>query len=149
EQETDLPPRAPVGVRVVDVTRADNNRSDITVSWLCNNAYTAQRFAVDRSTDGTAFTQIATVNVSRTTFTEDRLDGGTTFYRARAPNAAGSSRPSNPDSVRMGGGDNPTVVDHAAGFNAHGDLTANGTATFFPNADPVGAFLGHQDVGGV
>src|SRR5262249_57906860 len=60
EQETDLPPRAPVGVRVVDVTRADNNRSDITVSWLCNNAYTAQRVAVDRSTAATAFTPIPT-----------------------------------------------------------------------------------------
>src|SRR5262249_38651837 len=36
-----------------------------------------------------------------------------------------------------------------AGFTSHNDLTANGSATFTPNAEPVGTFLGHQDIGAV
>src|SRR5262249_6581526 len=85
----------------------------------------------------------------QTTFTDERLQGGTYFYQVRSANALGTSRPSNVDSVLFGGGNNPTVVDHSAGFTDHDDLTANGSATFTPNAEPVGTFLGHQDIGDV
>src|SRR5262249_25835240 len=116
-------------------------------AWHCNNAYTAQGFQVERSTDGTNFTTIATVAVTVTSFTDNKLGGGTYYYRVGSFNAFGTSRPSNVDSVFMGGGDHPTIIDHSAGFLNHGDLTANGTGRFTPAHVAVGTFVGENDIG--
>src|SRR5262249_8196956 len=87
EQEGNLPPRAPTNLQVANVERHDNNRSDVTISWLCNNAYTAQGFVIERSTDGVTFTTVDTVGTSVTTFTDPKLHGGTYYYRVRSFNA--------------------------------------------------------------
>jgi hypothetical protein len=95
EQEGNLPPRAPTNVQLTSVVRHDDNRDDVTLHWLCNNAYTAQAFRVERSTDGVNFTQIASVPVTTTTFTDEKVDPGAYFYRVESTNARGPSRPSN------------------------------------------------------
>src|SRR5262245_45286535 len=95
EQEGNLPPRAPSNLQVTSVVRHDDNRSDVTLQWQCNNAYTAQGFVVERSTDGVNFTPLASLAPTETTYTDPRVGPGAFFYRVRSFNAQGSSRPSN------------------------------------------------------
>src|SRR5262245_27197731 len=133
EQEENLVPRAPTNVRITSVDRHDHNRSNVTIAWNCNNAYTAQVFLLQRSTDGINFRALAAVDTGTTTFTDERLRGGTYYYRIESFNDAGLSRPSNVDSVLLGGGDFGVSIDHSAGFTSHGDLTRNGPASFSPD----------------
>src|SRR5262249_48534104 len=68
---------------------------DVTLAWQCNNAYTAQGFSVERSTDGVNFSQLASLAPTVTTFTDPKVGPGAFFYRVRTFNAQGFSRPSN------------------------------------------------------
>src|SRR5262249_36573771 len=129
--------------------RHDHNRSNVTIAWSCNNAYTAQGFVIERSTDGTNFRPLATVDTSTTSFTDEKLPGGTYFYRVESFNDIGLSRPGNVDGVLIGGGDFGIRIDQSAGFASHGNLTRNGAASFAPDPIPVGTFLGHHDIGNV
>src|SRR5262249_12930168 len=95
EQETNLPPRAPGNLQVTSVVRHDANRDDVTLAWQCNNAYTAQGFSVERSTDGVNFTQIASLGPTVTSYMDQRVGPGAFFYRVRSFNAQGFSRASN------------------------------------------------------
>jgi hypothetical protein len=115
---------------VASVDRHNNSTSNITIDWKANNDYNATGFTVQRSTDGTNFSTIATVSPNVDTYTDPSLTGGTYYYRVQAFNATTTSAFSNVDSARIGGGSNPVVIDHSAGFASHGDLTANGSASF-------------------
>jgi hypothetical protein len=95
EQETNLPPRAPTGLAVTSVVRHDANRDDVSLTWLCNNAYTATGFSVERSTDGVNFTQIASLPTTVMTFTDQKAGPGAFYYRVRSFNTQGFSRSSN------------------------------------------------------
>jgi hypothetical protein len=95
EQEGNLPPRAPTNLQVTADVRHDNNRDDITLAWLCNNAYTATGFSVERSTDGINYTQIASLAPNVTTFTDPLAGPGALYYRVRSFNANGFSHSSN------------------------------------------------------
>src|SRR5262249_59345879 len=95
EQGGTLPPRAPTNLQVTSVVRHDDNRDDVTLAWQCNNAYTAQGFIVERSTDGANFSQLASLAPTVTTFTDPKVGPGAFFYRVRTFNAQGFSRPSN------------------------------------------------------
>ena len=129
--ENNLPPRAPDSPQVTSVDRHDHDRSNISIAWRCHNSFTAQGYRIERSTDGINFTQIATVDVTATSFTDRRLEGGTYIYRVRSfDNVERISAPLNVASVVIGGGDNPAAFDHSAGFAIHGDITANGSASF-------------------
>ncbi len=101
EQEGNLPPRAPGTLQVTSVVRHDVNRDDVTLAWQCNNAYTAQGFKVERSTDGVNFTQIASVAPTVTSFTDPAVGPGVFYYRVRSFNAQGLSRPSNVATVEI------------------------------------------------
>src|SRR5229473_2686049 len=125
----DLPPRAPAQLRVTNVARHDADQSDITVAWLCNNAQNATGFSLERSTDGVSFREIRRLDVRTVSFTET-AGGGSYSYRARSFNADHDSAASNVDRVMIGGGDNPTRIEHPKGFAKHNDLTANGTTAF-------------------
>jgi hypothetical protein len=117
---------------VTSVVRHDHNRSNIAIAWKSHNSFTAQGYRIERSTDGTSFTQIATVAVTVGNFIDQKLGGSTYYYRVRAFDSSQRlSSPLNVASVVIGGGDNPAAFDHSAGFTSHSDLTANGTA-FFP-----------------
>jgi hypothetical protein len=95
EQESNLPPRAPINLQGVSAVPRDAGHQDVTLHWLCNNAYTAQGFLVERSTDGTNFTQVASLGAGVTTFTDLNVATGIYYYRVRSFNAQGSSHPSN------------------------------------------------------
>src|SRR5262249_35199018 len=95
EQEANLPPRSPINLQGVSAVPRDASHEDLTLHWLCNNAYTAQGFLVERSTDGTNFTQIASLGVGVTTYTDPNVATGIYYYRVRSFNAQGSSHPSN------------------------------------------------------
>jgi len=130
--EDNLPPRAPDSERVTSVVRHDHNRSRIAITWKSHNSYTAQGYTIERSTDGTNYTPIATVDVTVDSFTDpDTLEGATYYYRVRAfDSLQRSSAPLNVASVVIGGGDRAAAFDHSAGFALHSDLTSNGSASF-------------------
>jgi hypothetical protein len=139
-------PLAPNNLKVADVVRHDDNRSDVILTWT-RNSFNETGYEVDRSTDGVYFTPLATLPPNSDTYTDSTVDPGTYSYRVFAFNAAGNSLFSNVDAVIVGTPGQPVTVDHSAGFTSHSDLTANGSATFYPNSDPVGAFAGHMDIG--
>ena len=130
--EDGLPPRAPDSELVTSVVRHDHNRSDIAIAWKSHNSFTAQSYTVERSTDGTNFTTIASQPVTVTTFTDAKVGGGTSYYRVRALDSSQRvSAPLNVAAVVIGGGDHSAAFDHSAGFASHSDVTTNGSA-FFP-----------------
>ena len=133
EQEDNLPPRAPSGLRVIFVQPQDATASNVTIVWKSNNAYTATGYSIEHSTDGTSFTPVGSVDPGTTTFTHIGLTLGTHFYRAQALGPSANSAFSNVDSVFVGDSNNATVIDHSAGFDGATDLTANGSTSFVMN----------------
>ena len=78
-------------------------------------------YTVARSSDGSAFTTVATLPAGTTQFT-DSVSFGTYFYKVTAFNADSSDRAdSNITSATVG----PESIAHSAGFASHNDLTAN------------------------
>ncbi len=110
-------PRSPKGLRVTNVSG-----SDVTIAWKCNNAQTAQGFKIERSMDGGDFTQIDTVEVTQTRYTDPGLADGSYCYRVRSFNDQGDSLYSNVYCISL---PVPTLVDHSADFATHDDLTGN------------------------
>jgi hypothetical protein len=85
-----LPPAAPTGL-----TAAAVSRHDIALAWT-DNADNEDGFKIERSFDGSAFTEIATVGPNLTGHTDSGLDADTAaWYRVRAFNDAGHSDYSN------------------------------------------------------
>ena len=146
EQEGNLPPRAPTNLRVTQVDRHDHNRSNVTIAWNCNNAYTAQGFFVEESPDGVNWTQIDQVDAGTQTDTFLKQGAGVFYYRVRSFNDVGTSQPSNVTSVDIAGGDQQFDLSFP-NFNDHSFLTRNGPVHFTPDPIAVGTFLGHQDIG--
>jgi hypothetical protein len=141
-----LAPLSPSNLKVASVVPNDANRNNITITWV-TNSYNETGYEVWRSTDGTNFTKIATLPANSMSFTDTKLGAGTYYYKVRAFNANGDSNFTNVDSVITAAPGTTGTVNHSAGFSSNGDLTANGAATFTPNATAVGIFAGHQDVG--
>jgi hypothetical protein len=146
EQEANLVPRAPTNFRVTQVDRHDHNRSNITIGWNCNNAYTAQGFVVEESRDGVHWSPIDQLDAGTTTDTFAKQKAGVYYFRARSFNAVGTSQPSNVSSVDIAGGDHAFDLSFP-NFNDHSFLTQNGPTHFSPEPIAVGTFLGHQDIG--
>jgi hypothetical protein len=84
------PPAAPSGL-----TATALSRTQIRLAWT-DNSGNEQGFRIERSTDGTSFTEIATVGAGVTTYTNTGLKANRTYwYRVRAYNAGGVSAYSN------------------------------------------------------
>ncbi|MGD0650215.1 MAG: fibronectin type III domain-containing protein [Verrucomicrobiia bacterium] len=84
------PPNAPSALTATPVSS-----SQINLSWT-DNANNEDGFKIERSTDGTNFTQIATVTTNVTAYSNTGLSPNTTYwYRVRAYNAGGDSPYSN------------------------------------------------------
>jgi hypothetical protein len=141
-----LAPLSPSSLQVASVTAHDANTSDITINWV-TNSFNETGYEVWRSTNGTTFTLVATLPPNSMSFTDSMLGAGTYYYKVRAFNTFGDSNFTNVDSALIGEPRSTVTVDHSAGFTSSSDLTANGSATFFPNSTPVGAFAGHMDIG--
>lgn len=114
-------PRPPKGLRVTNV-----NGSDVTIGWKFNNAQTAQGFDIERADNGGDFTQISTVDITQTSFTDQALADGTYCYRVRSFNDQGNSGYSNVYCLSV---PVPNLVDHSGGFAIHDDLKGNTEST--------------------
>jgi hypothetical protein len=83
-------PAAPSGL-----TSVAANKSTINLSWI-DNSTNETGFKIERSTNGTSFTQIATVGANVKTFSNTGLKSNKKYwYRVRAYNATGNSAYSN------------------------------------------------------
>lgn len=83
------PPAAPYDLAVAQ--NPAQPTSSLVLTWT-DASTTETGFRVERSANGTSFTQIASPGANATTFTDTALTAGTTYYyRVRAFNAAGNS----------------------------------------------------------
>ncbi len=79
-------PGAPSGL-----TALAASPSQLVLSWV-HTGITEDGFKIERSPDGLAFEEIATVGLNVTTYTDGGLEPGSSFvYRVRAFNSAGNS----------------------------------------------------------
>jgi hypothetical protein len=84
------PPAAPSGL-----TATNASASRVDVAWA-DNSGNETGFKVERSTDGTNWTQVGTTSANVTTFAATGLAASTTYqFRVRATNSAGDSGYSN------------------------------------------------------
>jgi hypothetical protein len=125
--EAGFPPRKPSNLAVSKIEEVGPTQLNVTLSWKGNNAYTATGYRLERSTDGTSYTQIAELGVDQTSYTDTNLAPGGYFYRVRSFNASQNSAYTEPLCVPLASGG---MIDHSTGFTCHGDLNANGSATF-------------------
>jgi hypothetical protein len=89
------PPAAPSNL---SATAVGANRIDL--SWA-DNSGNETGFAIERSTNGTTFTEVATVGANVTSYSDTGLSANTRYYhRVRAFNHLGSSAPSNTTNTR-------------------------------------------------
>ena len=89
------PPGAPTGLTATAVSKGQ-----ITIRWT-DTASNEEGFKIERSSNGTTFTQIATIAADLTTFTNSGLAANKLYYyRVRAYNAGGNSAYSNTASAR-------------------------------------------------
>jgi hypothetical protein len=110
------------GLKVTDIGAAS-----VSLAWTWNPFDVVDGYKIERSTDGINFTQLGNpVGPTVTTLTDtDVIPGGTYYYRVRAFRGNVDSPYTNVDSARL------APIDHGSdAFASHGDLTANGSATF-------------------
>ena len=80
------PPNSPSNLQALAISS-----SEITLGWV-DNSNDEDRFKIERSTDGTTFTEIATVGANLTAYTDTGLFASTIYtYRVRAFNSVGDS----------------------------------------------------------
>jgi hypothetical protein len=108
------------------------SQSSVTISWRPGSD-NESGFKIERSTNGVAFTQIATAPAGATTFTDTTgpdnqgLAPGTYYYRVRAFATGLPDSPySNVDSVQYAIPGQPLTINHFS----RGDLTTNGSTAF-------------------
>jgi titin len=81
------------------LTATAASTSRINLSWT-DNASNESGFRIERSPDGTAFTEIATVGANATSYTNTGLTAATQYwYRVRAYNTTGTSSYAGPTSA--------------------------------------------------
>jgi fibronectin type 3 domain-containing protein len=91
--------------------------SQITLSWS-DKSNNETGFKIERSTNGTTFTEIARVGANSTTYANTGLAAGRYYYRVRAYNSGGNSAYSNPATVVLGLPAAPTNLTASAVGNS-------------------------------
>jgi len=77
-----------------DLTAMVRKKGHVTLNWK-DNADNETGFQVERSTNGTVFTVIATTAVNTTKYKDAKAKAGQTYYRVAAKNNVGLSNYSN------------------------------------------------------
>lgn len=114
------PPNSPSNL----VASVAANGTDIGLTWTDNSTNEAT-FRIERSSDGTSFTEIGSVSANITSYTDSGLSAGTFTYRVRAQNAAGNSNYSNSASGTIEAA-SPLECDSTvsnSGYNSSDDST--------------------------
>jgi hypothetical protein len=111
-------PGAPSNLRV-----ASSTSSEIDLAWNANS-YNESGFKIERSPDGTTWTQIDTA--TGTSYKDVGLTNGTYYYRVRAFNAAGNSPYSNSLQTGVSG----PILTQDQDVGTPGDPAVPGSATF-------------------
>jgi hypothetical protein len=114
-------PGAPTNLRLTSVAG-----SQVDLAWTCNS-YNEDGFKIERSADGTTFTQIGTAGPNGTSFVDTAATGANYVYRVRAFNALGNSAYSN------------TTLGILAGHQDIGSVGPAGNAAFANGAYTVNA----------
>ncbi|HPM82286.1 MAG TPA: fibronectin type III domain-containing protein [Candidatus Anammoximicrobium sp.] len=84
------PPLAPSDLRTTSI-----GRTSVSLAWS-DNATNESGFKIERSTNGTSWSQLGTTSANVTTYSYSKLSANTTYYfRVRSYNAAGNSEYSN------------------------------------------------------
>ena len=84
--ESSLPPAAPGAPKATAASK-----SQINLTWA-DNSSDETGFKVERSTDGVTYTQLTTLSVNSTSYSNTALSGGKKYYyRVRSYNANGNS----------------------------------------------------------
>ena len=139
------PPAAPSNLSASTVSS-----SAIDLAWD-DNSTDEDGFEVERSADGTNFSQIATVGSNVASYSDSGLSASTTYhYRVRAYNASGNSGYSNTASATTSGGGTPTsmsVSSIVVGTQGAGQGNKRGTATV-TITDNLGNAVGSAVVNG-
>lgn len=103
------PPNAPSNLSASTVSS-----SQIDLSWT-DGANDEDGFRVERSNDGSNFSEIATTAANTTSYSDGGLSASTTYhYRVRAYNTNGNSAYSNTDNATTSGGGGNPVSMHVA-----------------------------------
>ena len=93
-----IPPAVPLAPTGLTATAISGRK--ITLVWK-DNSTNETGFKIERSTNGTTFSQIATVKVNVTSYTNSSLTSGRTYYyRVRAYSSTGNSGYSNTAQAR-------------------------------------------------
>jgi beta-glucanase (GH16 family) len=138
------PPAAPSTLGATTVST-----SQIDLAWA-DNANDEDGFRVERSTDGSNFTQITTTAANATSYADTGLAASTTyFYRVLAFNGSGDSSYSNTTQATTAGGMATTmhVQSIIEGSQSAGQGNKNGTATV-TLVDNLGNAVGSATVSG-
>lgn len=130
-------PAAPTGLSATAVSS-----SQINLAWT-DNASDETGYRIERSPDGTNFTEIATTGAGIASHQDTGLTASTTYsYRVRAYNGAGNSAYSNTASAttQSGGGgttvtfvsvaaDDGRILESSEGSNTGGSVDATGSSS--------------------
>src|SRR5207302_2019781 len=102
------PTPTPIPAAPSNLTATAASSSQINLSWT-DNSNNETGFKIERSPDGTTFTQVATVGASITTYANVGLAASTKYYyRVRAYNSGGNSAYSNTASATTAPNPTPT-----------------------------------------
>jgi hypothetical protein len=112
---------APIRSAVLTIPSITSTALGLSWTSVANDHYD-----IERSTDGTNYTPVATVPATQTTYTDSGLTPGIYAYRIRAFN----SNPTVSSLSNVQGADVGATIDHGVAFSNTTDLTANGDAQF-------------------
>ena len=123
---------APRNLKVTSVVEAARARRTSRSTGRPTTPTTRPGSTSSASTDGSTWTTIAVISPNLNTYTDPGLTGGIYYYRVQSFNTSTSST-SNVDSVLVGGGKNPAVIDSSQAFVSPSDITPNGSTKFVVN----------------
>jgi hypothetical protein len=104
--------------------------TQVSLAWQSGDN-SASGFAIEESTDGTTFTQIATASMNASAATVSGLQPSTVYtFRVRAFNTVGNSGYSAPASAATPAGVGGGGLDFTGGFAGASGLQLNGAAAF-------------------